>query len=325
MTVLVTGSIAVDHLSTFPGRFVDQLVPGSLDRLSLSFLVDSMQVRRGGVAANIALGLARLGRHPAVLAAAGHDFADYGSWLERNGVDIAAVRRSEHLHTARFQCITDADGNQVASFYPGAMTEARLLELRPTVDRLGEVGHVVIGPNDPEAMLRHTEECRERRYRFVADPSQQVAVLDGKDIRRLVEGADYLFTNEYEHALLLQKTEWTERETLTRVGAWVTTLAERGARVDRAGHPPVRVPAVTVTEVIDPTGVGDAFRAGFLAAAGAGASPERAAQLGCVLAAAVLRTVGPQDYETDRARLISELTGAYGALAAAEIGALLPG
>ncbi|WP_041833334.1 carbohydrate kinase family protein [Actinoplanes sp. N902-109] len=318
MTTLVTGSIAVDHLSTFPGRFVDQIVPGSLASLSLSFLVDSLDVRRGGVAANIALGMARLGHRPAVLAAAGHDFDDYRSWLERAGVDVASIHQSADLHTARFQCITDRDGNQLASFYPGAMTQARRLELRPAVDRLGSVRHVVIGPNDPEAMLRHTDECRYRGYPFVADPSQQLAVMEPKDIRRLIEDAQYLFTNEYEHALVLQKTEWTHDEVLSRVGIWVTTLGARGARIEQDGHPVLDVPAVPVAEPVDPTGVGDAFRAGFLTGVAAGLGLVPAAQLGCALAALVLRVVGPQEYELDRTAFTTELATVYGDRAAAD-------
>ncbi|GID95741.1 carbohydrate kinase family protein [Amorphoplanes digitatis] len=323
MTIIVTGSIAIDQLSTFPGRFVEQLVPGALDHLSLSFLVDSLQVRRGGVAANIALGLARLGLRPAVVAAAGQDFAGYRSLLELGGVDVASIRQSEELHTARFQCITDHDGNQLASFYAGAMSLARGLDLRDTVDRLAGVDQIVIGPNDPEAMLRHTDECRARDYPFTADPSQQLAVMEPKDIRRLIEGAQFLFTNAYEHALVLQKTEWTEREVLARVATWVTTLGPGGARIDRAGRPAVQVPAVPVPEPVDPTGVGDAFRAGFLAAAHAGADYELAARLGCTLAALVLRTVGPQEYEVDRGRFLEELTAAYGRAAASRTAAVL--
>ena len=319
MSILVTGSIAVDHLSTFRGRFRDQLVPEALDRISLSFLVDTVDVRRGGVAANIALGLARLGVRPVVVATAGLDFADYRSWLDGNGVDVSAVVQSETVHTARFQCMTDRDGNQIASFYPGAMTEARQLELRPVADRLSRLDYVVISPNDPEAMLRHTDECRARDYPFVADPSQQLAFLDPKDIRRLIEGAQYLFTNEYEAALVLQKTEWSRDEVLSRVGAWVTTLAAEGARIDTAGRAPVHVPALTVADAVDPTGVGDGFRAGFLAALAVGLDEENAARLGCAIAALVLRTVGPQEYAIDRETLTDELTAAYGRPAAVEI------
>jgi adenosine kinase len=325
MSIIVTGSIAVDHLSTFPGRFAEQLIPDSLDRVSLSFLVDSLEVRRGGVAANIALGLARLGHAPTVVATAGVDFADYRSWLDRNGVDTASIGQSELLHTARFLCTTDLDGNQIASFYAGAMAEARELELRPTVERLGGVSLVLISPDDPLAMLRHTDECRDRGYPFAADPSQQLAVMGSAEIRRLIDGAGYLFTNEYERALVLQKTGWTEREVLSRVGAWITTLAAKGARIDRLDTPAEEVPAVPVERLADPTGVGDAFRAGFLAALAWGLPDARAAQLGCALAALVLQTVGPQEYEIRPTTFVNVLAGAYGRTAAVEIAVHLPG
>jgi adenosine kinase len=319
MSIVVTGSIAVDRLSTFDGLFVDQFVAGSLDRVSLSFLVQSMDVRRGGVAANIALGLARLGQRATVVATAGVDFADYRSWLERNGVDLSGVAESQTAHTAQFNCLTDQAGNQIASFYAGAMTEARLLELKPTVERVGDLRYVVISPNDPVAMLRHTEECRTRHYPFVADPSQQLAYMGADDIRVLIRGADYLFTNEYEHALVLQKTGWTDADVLAQVDTWVTTLAEKGARIERRGEPTDEVPAVAVAHEVDPTGVGDGFRAGFLAGLGRGLGNVRSAQLGCALAAQVLATVGPQEYEVQPAELTDKLSLAYGRSAAMEI------
>lgn len=325
MTLIVTGSIAVDHLSTFPGRFVEQLVPDALDRVSLSFLVNSLDIRRGGVAANIAFGLARLGLRPCLVGSAGVDFADYRSWLDRNGVDTTGVATSELLHTARFLCTSDVDGNQIASFYSGAMVEAREIELRPVVDRLGELELIVVSPNDPVAMLRHTEECRQRGYPFAADPSQQLATMDRDEIRTLIDGATYLFTNEYEQALVLQKTGWTHRHVLGRVGAWVTTLAAKGVRIERSDEPAEEIAAVPVDQEVDPTGVGDGFRAGFLAGVCWGLSTVRAAQLGCALAAVVLQTTGTQEYELDPAQFGTRLASVYGRAAAAEIGSRLPG
>jgi len=191
----VTGSIATDHLMHFPGRFADQLLADQLHKVSLSFLVDDLVVRRGGIAANIAYGMAQLGLHPVLVGAVGTDFADYRSWLERHGVDCDSVYVSEVGHTARFVCTTDDDLNQIASFYTGAMSEARNIELAPVAERLGGLDLVVISPNDPEAMLRHARECRERGYPFASDPSQQLARMPGEDIRQLIEGATYLVTN----------------------------------------------------------------------------------------------------------------------------------
>lgn len=170
MRIAVTGSIATDHLMTFPGRFGDQLIADQLHRISLSFLVDDLQIRRGGCAANIAFGMGCLGLRPVLVGAVGADFADYRSWLERHGVDCDSVHISEMHHTARFLCTTDDDHNQIASFYTGAMAEARLIELGPISQRLGGLDLVLISPNDPEAMLRHTTEARQRAIPFAADP-----------------------------------------------------------------------------------------------------------------------------------------------------------
>ncbi len=196
MRIAVTGSIATDHLMTFPGRFTDQLLPDQLARVSLSFLVDELEIRRGGIAANICFGMGSLGKESILVGSVGDDFADYRSWLERHSVDTASVHVSEIHHTARFLCTTDQEQNQIATFYAGAMSEARSIEIKPVADRVGGLDLVVISPNDPEAMLRHTDECRTRGYPFAADPSQQLARMDGADVRRLIEGAAYLLTNE---------------------------------------------------------------------------------------------------------------------------------
>jgi adenosine kinase len=206
VAILITGSIATDHLMTFPGNFVDSLVAEKLDKVSLSFLVDELEVRRGGVAPNIAFGMGCLGLKPVLVGAVGPDFADYESWLARHGVDISAVHVSETAHTARFICTTDAEQNQIATFYAGAMSEARNIELKPIIDAAGPADVVLIGANDPLAMQRHTDECRFRGYPFAADPSQQLARMSGEEVKPLIEGAQYLFTNEYESALIEQKT-----------------------------------------------------------------------------------------------------------------------
>ncbi len=243
MPLLIAGSIATDHLMSFGGKFADSLVVEQLDKISLSFLVDDLEIRRGGVAANMTFGLGRLGLRPVLVGAAGEDFADYRSWLERNGVDCSSVRISETRHTARFVCTTDPTGAQIASFYPGAMSEARLIELAPIVARVGAPDFVLIGADDPDGMLRHTEECRQRGYPFIADPSQQLAFSGGELIRGLIDGAAILFSNEYESHMIEQKTGWSADEVLSRVGTQVTTLGKDGVRVLRVGHDPIVVSA----------------------------------------------------------------------------------
>ncbi|HEX4655129.1 MAG TPA: carbohydrate kinase family protein [Mycobacteriales bacterium] len=315
MRIAVTGSIATDHLMTYPGRFAEQLLPDELAHLSVSFLVDDLVVRRGGVAANIAFGMGVLGLRPLLVGAVGADFADYRAWLERHGVDTTAVRMSELKHTARFVCTTDTDHNQIASFYAGAMSEAREIELGP----LAPLDLVVVSPNDPAAMVRHTTEARERGIPFVADPSQQLASLDGDQVRTLIDGADVLLTNAYEAALTEHKTGWSAEDVLARVGVRVTTHGAAGAVIDMAGADQVRIGVVPARELADPTGGGDAFRAGFLSGRSWGLPVERAAQVGSLLATLCLETVGPQEYDVDRDDALGRLTETYGAEAAAEV------
>ncbi|MET8453557.1 carbohydrate kinase family protein [Streptomyces sp. NPDC005209] len=319
MRIAVTGSIATDHLMTFPGRFTDHLVPGELSNVSLSFLADTLEVRRGGAAANIAYGLGQLGLSPVLVGAVGPDFADYQVHLKEHGVDTDSVHVSPTAQTARFVCTTDRAQNQIATFYAGAMAEARTLALAPVAERLGGLDLVLISPNDPEAMVRHTEECRRLGIPFAADPSQQLARLDPQAVRTLVDGADRLFTNAYESALVRESTGWTSGQILDRVGSWVTTLGADGVRIERAGEPAVTVPATRVREAADPTGVGDAFRAGFLAGLAADLPEPAAARLGCVLAGLALEAPGPQEYVLDRTTVTARLVEGYGEPAAAAL------
>jgi adenosine kinase len=323
MRIAVTGSIANDYLMTFPGRFTEQLVGEQLDRLSLSFLVDELEIRRGGVGANIAFGLGLLGLEPLLVGAVGHDFGDdYGSWLRRHGVDTSAVRVSEEQHTARFLCTTDLAESQIASFYTGAMAEARFIELTPIAERVGGLDLVVVSPNDPEAMLRHTEEALQLGIPVMADPSQQLARMEGPEIRRLVNGVTYLVGNDYERTLAQAKTGWSDEEVLSRVGIRVTTHGPKGVTIEQEGQPTIDVAPVPVREdrAIEPTGAGDAFRAGFLAGIARDLDLERSAQLASLVATLSLETVGPQEYRLDRSTVDTRLRHAYGAEAADAIG-----
>ncbi len=319
MRIAVTGSIATDHLMTFPARFVNQLMPDKLDKIALSFLVDTLVIRRGGVAANIAFGLGCLGLRPLLVGTAGRsDFADYREWLERHGVDTQGVRESTLHHTARYIATTDADMNQIASFYPGAMTEDREIDL---AELAGQVELVLIGAGDPDAMLAFTKQCVQNQIPFAADTSWQLARLDGEQVKTLLTGAAYLFCNEYEASLTEHKTGWSTTDLNDRVGVRVTTLGAHGARIDRAGHAPILVPAGPGVEPREPTGAGDAFRAGFLAAVSWGLSLERAAQLGNIVAVHALETTGTQEYQLDPEPLTRRFAAAYGDVAAAEIAA----
>lgn len=312
MKIAVTGSIATDHLMTYRGRFADSLVVDQLDKISLSFLADNLQIRRGGVAANVCFGMAGLGLRPVLVDAVGEDFADYRSWLERHGVDCESVHVSQTQHTARFVCTTDDDMAQIATFYPGAMSEAREIELAPVAARLGGLDLVMIGPSDPEGMRRHTVECRQRGIPFLADPSQQLAFADGDFIRELISGAAYLFTNEYEAHMTEQKTGWSAQDILEQVGTRVITKGKEGAVILRRGEAPIEIPVAGETRAVDPTGVGDAFRAGFLAGLTWELDLQTCAQLGSMLATYVLETVGTQEYVLRHEDFLTRLGAAYG-------------
>lgn len=323
VTIAVTGSIATDHLMRFPGRFSEQLLAEHLQKVSLSFLVDDLVVHRGGVAGNMAYAIGVLGGRPLLVGAAGVDFTDYREWLEAAGVDCGHVLISDTQHTARFICTTDVDMAQIASFYPGAMSLARNISLADLVDTSGAPDLVIVGANDPEAMFAHTDECRTLGLPFAADPSQQLARLSGQEITRLVDGATYLFSNDYEWDLMLSKTGWTEADVLAQVGLRVTTLGAEGVDLVSPDGTTVHVGVVPETAQVDPTGVGDAFRAGFLTGRSAGLNLERSAQLGSLVAVLVLETTGTQNWTWDGAAAAERLADAYGPEAAADITAVL--
>ncbi len=323
MPVLVSGSIATDHLMHFPGSFSEQLLAEHLHTVSLSFLVDDLVVRRGGVAANIAFGMAQLGHAPVLVGAVGADFDEYRAWLTRHGVDCASVHVSPIHHTARFVCTTDDEMCQIASFYAGAMSEARTIELGPIAARTG-ADLALICADDPAAMLRHSHECRDLGLPFAADPSQQLARVSGTDIVALIEGAMLLFTNEYEKNLLEAKSGLTDADVLNLVDVRVTTLGAQGVRITGRDVDPVLVPVAREEQKADPTGVGDGFRAGFLSARTWGLSWERAAQVGGLLATLVLETVGTQEYQVKNADFLERLAESYGDDAAADVSDHLP-
>jgi adenosine kinase len=323
VTIAVTGSIATDNLMRFPGRFSEQLLADHLQKVSLSFLVDDLVIHRGGVAGNIAYAIGVLGGEVALVGAAGDDFGEYREWLQAHGVNCDNVLISETAHTARFVCTTDLDMAQIASFYPGAMSEARNIKLADVVSTLGTPELVIIGANDPDAMVVHTEECRKLGLAFAADPSQQLARLSGDEISKLIDGATYLFTNDYEWELMRSKTGWSEADVMAQVDLRVTTLGAKGVDVlDRDGTT-IHVDVVPETSQVDPTGVGDAFRAGFLTGRSAGLSLERSAQLGSLVAVLVLESTGTQEWDWDREVATTRLAGAYGDDAAAEIAGVL--
>jgi adenosine kinase len=291
MSIIVTGSIAFDYLMSFPGKFTEHFLPEHMSRVSLSFLVDTMDKRRGGCAPNIAYTLALLGERPRLMGTAGQDFEEYRRWLEASGVDTSLVRVIDGKFTASFFCSTDADSNQIASFYTGAMANAGELSFRTIADG----GIAIISPNDPGAMLQYAEECRAIGLSYIWDPGQQCARMSGDELRDGIVGAAIVICNDYEFELIRQKTGLDEPSILAHTRALVVTRGEHGCSIHEAGRR-TDVPAVPPTRIVDPTGVGDAFRGGLLKGLARGASYETSARLGSVAATYALEHLGGQSH-----------------------------
>jgi adenosine kinase len=287
MRIVVTGSIAFDYLMSFPGSFTEHLLPEHLAKVSLSFLVDTMDKRRGGCAPNIAYTLALLGERPSLMATAGQDFGDYRAWLEAAGIDTSLVKQIDGKFTASFFCSTDQHNNQIASFYTGAMANAAELSFRT----IGACRLAIVSPNDPGAMSQYAEECRVLGIPFIYDPGQQVARVSGDELRDGLSGAAVLIANDYEFEIIKEKTGLDERSVLDEVRTLIVTRGEHGCTVvEKSGT--INVPAVPPTRIVDPTGVGDAFRGGLMKGIASGADWTTAARLGSVAATYALEHMG---------------------------------
>jgi adenosine kinase len=302
MSIVVTGSIAYDYLMSFPGKFTEHLLPEHVNRVSLSFLVDSMDKRRGGCAPNIAYTLALLGERPRLMGTAGQDFGDYRRWLDAAGIDTTLVKEVAGKFTASFFCSTDTANNQIASFYTGAMANAGELSFRTA----GDVDLAIVSPNDPGAMLQYAEECRTLGIPYIFDPGQQCARMTGDELRNGLVGARVVICNDYEFELVRQKTGLDESAVLEHAGMLVVTRGEHGCSI-LSSHERVDIPAVTPHRIVDPTGVGDAFRGGFMKGLVNGASVKTAGQLGSVAATYVLEHLGGSSH----AYTFEEFQGRY--------------
>ncbi len=292
MDTLITGSVAYDYLMTFPGLFKEQILPERLASISLSFLVDSMSKQRGGIAPNIAYSMALLGEKPRVMATVGEDFGDYRTWLDAKGVDTSLMKVVPGLFTASFFATTDQASAQIASFYPGAMGVASLQSLKE-LDQKPDL--VIVSPNAPDAMMKFPAECRELGINYLYDPSQQVLRLEGNELARDMEGAYFLFCNDYEFGLISKKTGWDLHQILKHVKVVVVTCGKDGADLYTNGQE-VHIPTVPEDEIVDPTGVGDAFRGGFLAGYAHGLDWKLCGEIGSLAAVYCLEQRGPQSH-----------------------------
>ena len=300
MDILITGSVAYDYLMTFPGLFKEQILPERLEKISLSFLVDSMSRQYGGIAPNIAYTLALLGEHPRVMATVGEDFGEFRTWLEIKGVDTTLMKVIPGVYTASFFATTDQSNAQIASFYPGAMgasAEQSLTEVQSKPDL------VVVSPNAPEAMTKFAAECRELKVPYLYDPSQQILRLDGSELARDMDGAHFLFVNDYEFDLIAKKTGFDLSQMLQHVDVIVITRGKDGSSIYAAGKE-YNIPVVPEVRIVDPTGVGDAFRGGFLAGYARGWGWELCGQIGSMAATYCLEHKGTQNHAYTRLQFV---------------------
>lgn len=290
MKIVITGSIAYDYLMFFPGKFTDSLLADQLHTVSLSFLVDSLKRQRGGTAPNIAYTMGLLGGQPMVMATAGQDFGDYRGWLEQHGVNTSAIIEIEDDFTASFFVNTDQEQNQIASFYTGAMSHAHTLSFKQYA---ADANLAIISPNAPDAMSKYADECRELGIPFIYDPSQQTARFNGEQLLHGLEGCAMLSVNEYEYELIQEKTGLSEAEMMERIGALLVTRAKDGALLV-AGGATYHIPSVPPRAIVDPTGAGDAFRAGLMRSMELGLPWDVAGRVGALAATYVLENLGTQ-------------------------------
>lgn len=302
MNIVITGSIAYDYIMSFPGRFQEHILPGQLERISLSFLVDSMRLQRGGTAPNIAYTLALLGGRPKLMATAGEDFAEYRAWLEKHGVDTSCVVEIPGESTASFFVSTDQVGNQIASFYAGAMAHAHTLSFRQHVN--GPVDLAVISPNDPRAMVNYVRECKELGIPYIYDPSQQIIRLSAEELLEGITGARLVVVNDYEFGMIQNKTGLSVERVLERAGGLIITKGPRGSTILADGQV-CEIEAVPPQREADPTGVGDAYRGGILCGLAWGLPWPLTGRVGSLAATYALEEYGPQNHYYTRPEFVT--------------------
>lgn len=309
---LVAGSLAFDQIMTFPGFFKDHILADRLHLINLSFLVDDFRKQRGGCAGNIAFTMALLGERPTVVATAGNDFGEYREWLDGEGIDTGEIRIDDGQVTASCFITTDKADNQIIGFFVGAMVKAREISLAEVAGRAGSPALAVVAPDDPEAMVRHCREAKRAGVPLVFDPSFQVIALDGDALREAADGAFAVILNDYEHAVLQEKTGLSEKELRGLAEMWVVTYGEKGSDIVRKSGERIPVPACAVEKVVDPTGAGDAFRGGFVTGLLRGAELPVCGRMGAVAAAYAIEHYGTQSHRYDDEAFWARYRQAFG-------------
>ncbi len=301
MKIVITGSIAFDYLMSFPGKFTDMLLADQLQNISLSFLVDSLKRQRGGTAPNIAYSMALLNGRPYVMATAGQDFVEYRAWLEAQGVDTSAIVAIEDEFSASFFVNTDLDQNQIASFYTGAMAHAHELTF---TEYAADADLAIISPNDPDAMRNYAAECKQLNIPYIYDSSQQTIRLSGEDLYAGLDGCYLLSVNDYEFNLIQDRTGLNEDEILQKAGGLLVTKGSEGSRLVIDGFE-YHIPVVPPHQVVEPTGAGDAFRAGLMRGMQLGLPWDIAGRMGALAATYVLEQLGTQNHQYTPAEFIA--------------------
>ncbi|WP_300661932.1 carbohydrate kinase family protein [Hydrogenophaga sp.] len=291
MPILVCGSLAFDTIMTFEGRFAEQILPSQLHILNVSFLVPALRREYGGCAGNIAYGLRQLGAHAVPLATLGNDGQEYLERLQALGVDTAHVSSATESYTAQAMIMTDRDNNQITAFHPGAMSMAHDNPVPVRTD----IAVAIISPDGRDAMLTHAKQLHAAGVPFVFDPGQGLPMFNGEELKQFIELATWITVNDYEGKMLSDRTGWSFEDMASRVRGVIVTLAEHGCEVWEGGQKTV-VPGVKATQVVDPTGCGDAFRAALLHGLEQGWSLARCADLGNRMGAAKISTRGGQNY-----------------------------
>lgn len=309
MSVVLTGSIAYDYIMSFPGYFKDHIIPEKIHELSVSFLVDSMKKQRGGIAPNIAYTLALLGERPKIMATVGEDFEDYRRWLELHFIDTSAIIAIPDEFTASFFVSTDKAQNQIASFYTGAMAHAHRVSFHDHVN--GNIELAVISPNDPRAMTQYVTECKEMGIPYIYDASQQIIRLSGDDLRQGCTGSKMIVLNDYELEMLKNKTGWTQDEIAAQTETLIVTHSENGSKIYQNGRV-VEIPIAPPHQIVEPTGTGDAYRAGIIKGVLHNFSWEFTGRLGALAATYALEEYGTQSHRYTLAEFIERFKQEFG-------------
>jgi adenosine kinase len=291
MTILVSGSLALDHIMVFPDRFKDHILPDKLHILNVSFNIDSLETHFGGVAGNIAYHLRLLGEDPLILATVGNDFGPYATWLDEHGIRRDAIRVLEDVRTAQGFVTTDLDDNQIWAFYEGAMARAHEARLADVGDDLA-LG--IVSADGRQAMLDHARELKRRGVPTYIDPSHGLPMLEPEELVEMIEGAAGYVVNDYEWALTLERTGLSDAELRSRCEGVIVTRGEQGSTIYE-GRREIGIPPVPAPRVVDPTACGDAYRAGLLFGRARGHDWEVAGRMGSLLGSLQVGIAGAQN------------------------------